>query len=240
MRRRSPFPTGPRCRARTGRRRARWASRIHDLVYRYPGEAPAALDGISIDIEPGGFVALVGPSGAGKSTLVEVILGLAHPDRRHCRDRGARPARVARGRARRGVLRAAAPRAWSRAASPRTSRSASRPSSIDRDRVLEVLRFAQLEEFVATLPDGIDTTVGKQADAFSGGQIQRIGLARALRAAEPAGARRGDQRPRRRHRVGDLREPAEAARADHARSSSRTGSRPCSMPTRCSSSRAGR
>ena len=51
---------------------------------------------------------------------------------------------------------------------------------IDRARVHEVLKFAQLEEFIATLPDGIDTSVGKQRDAFSGGQIQRIGLARAL------------------------------------------------------------
>jgi ATP-binding cassette subfamily C protein len=51
---------------------------------------------------------------------------------------------------------------------------------IDRDRVDEVLRFAQLDEFVASLPNGIDTGVGAQADAFSGGQIQRIGLARAL------------------------------------------------------------
>ena len=51
---------------------------------------------------------------------------------------------------------------------------------IDRDRVHEVLRFAHLEEFVSSLPDGIDTSVGEQTDAFSGGQIQRIGLARAL------------------------------------------------------------
>jgi ATP-binding cassette subfamily C protein len=54
------------------------------------------------------------------------------------------------------------------------------PGLIDRDRVREVLRFAHLDEFVESLPEGMDTTVGKQADAFSGGQIQRIGLARAL------------------------------------------------------------
>jgi ABC-type multidrug transport system fused ATPase/permease subunit len=152
---------------------------IHDLVYRYPGEASAALDGISIDIEPGGFVALVGPSGAGKSTLVEVILGLAIPTAGTVSIGGRAPLE----------LRASAPGAVSYVPQRPGLVSGSiaenvalgiEPEHIDRDRVLEVLRFAHLDEFVATLPDGIDTTVGKQADAFSGGQIQRIGLARAL------------------------------------------------------------
>jgi ATP-binding cassette subfamily C protein len=51
---------------------------------------------------------------------------------------------------------------------------------VDRDRVRAALAKAQLLDFVDLLPAGIDTTVGKQSDAFSGGQVQRIGLARAL------------------------------------------------------------
>lgn len=152
---------------------------IHDLVYRYPGEKTAALDSVSMDIEPGGFVALVGPSGAGKSTLVEVILGLALPTAGAVTIGGRAPLE----------LRASAPGVISYVPQRPGLVSGSiaenvalgiEPEDIDRDRVLEVLRFAHLDEFVATLPAGMDTTVGEQADAFSGGQIQRIGLARAL------------------------------------------------------------
>ncbi len=134
---------------------------------------------MSLTIEPGSFVALVGPSGAGKSTLAEVILGLALPTSGTVRIGGADPL----------ALRAGSPGA--------VSYVPQRPGmvagtiaenvalgietdEIDRDRVHEVLRFAHLEDFVSSLPDGIDTSVGEQTDAFSGGQIQRIGLARAL------------------------------------------------------------
>jgi ATP-binding cassette subfamily C protein len=51
---------------------------------------------------------------------------------------------------------------------------------VDRDRVRSVLAQSRLLDFVDSLPAGIDTPVGKQSDAFSGGQVQRIGLARAL------------------------------------------------------------
>jgi ATP-binding cassette subfamily C protein len=152
---------------------------ISDLVYRYPGEGAPALDGVSLDIDAGRFVAIVGPSGAGKSTLVEVILGLALPT----------SGEVSVGSRSPIELRAESPGAVSYVPQRPGMVSGTiaenvalgvRPGEIDRERVHEVLRFAQLEDFIATLPDGIDSTVGKQADAFSGGQIQRIGLARAL------------------------------------------------------------
>jgi len=152
---------------------------LDDVTYRYPGEQNPALKGVSLDIAPGSFVALVGPSGAGKSTLAEVVLGLAQPTSGTVRIGGVAPL----------ALRAGSPGAVSYVPQRPGMVSGSiaenvalgiEPERIDRDRVQEVLRFAHLEQFVAGLPDGIDTTVGKQADAFSGGQIQRIGLARAL------------------------------------------------------------
>ncbi|HWM35353.1 MAG TPA: ABC transporter ATP-binding protein [Pseudolysinimonas sp.] len=152
---------------------------LDDLGYTYPGEKSAALTGVTLTIEPGSFVALVGPSGAGKSTLAEVILGLARPTSGTVRIGGTAPL----------VLRAAAPGAVSYVPQRPGMVSGTiaenvalgiEADEIDRDRVREVLGFAQLSDFIATLPDGIDTSVGKQADAFSGGQIQRIGLARAL------------------------------------------------------------
>jgi ABC-type multidrug transport system fused ATPase/permease subunit len=54
------------------------------------------------------------------------------------------------------------------------------PLEIDRNRALEALRLAHLEELVLGLPEGLDTPLGKLQDGLSGGQMQRIGLARAL------------------------------------------------------------
>ena len=51
---------------------------------------------------------------------------------------------------------------------------------IDDDRVWEVLKEAQLDEFVRSLPDGLDTSIGERGIRLSGGQRQRIGIARAL------------------------------------------------------------
>ena len=54
------------------------------------------------------------------------------------------------------------------------------PLEVDRNRALEALRLAHLEELVHGLPEGLDTPLGKLQDGLSGGQMQRIGLARAL------------------------------------------------------------
>jgi ATP-binding cassette, subfamily B, bacterial PglK len=52
--------------------------------------------------------------------------------------------------------------------------------SIDRRRAIEALRLAQLEELISGLPEGLETSLGKLQDGLSGGQMQRLGIARAL------------------------------------------------------------
>jgi ATP-binding cassette subfamily C protein len=52
--------------------------------------------------------------------------------------------------------------------------------AVDRDRLERAISQANLTELVSSLPNGIDTNLGKRKDSFSGGQLQRIGLARAL------------------------------------------------------------
>lgn len=149
------------------------------VTYRYPGAAATALDDVSLSIPPGSFAAIIGPSGSGKTTLVELILGLGEPDAGEISIGGVEPR----------ALRRVAPGLVSYVPQKPGLVSGTvaenvalgiDPADIDRDRVHSVLGQAQLLDAIDALPEGIDTLVGKQSEAFSGGQVQRIGLARAL------------------------------------------------------------
>jgi len=147
--------------------------------FRYPGDEADTLNDIDLNVKPGSYVAIIGPSGAGKTTLVDLILGLIAPDSGAVRIGGIEPV----------ALRAAAPGLVSYVSQKPGLVSGSiaenvalgvRPELIDHALVDASLKSAYLSDFIATLPDGTATSVGHQADALSGGQIQRIGLARAL------------------------------------------------------------
>lgn len=152
---------------------------IKNLTYSYPGADTPTLHDISFDIPAGAKVAIIGPSGAGKTTLVDVILGLMKPTSGEVLIDGEKPSR------------------WRAQMPGRISYVPQRPGlvsgtiaenvalglnlpEIDHDRVRKALEQAHLWDFVQSLPEGIHTSIGKQADALSGGQIQRLGLARAL------------------------------------------------------------
>ncbi len=142
-------------------------------------EGSRVLDDVSLEVPAGCFAAIIGPSGAGKTTLVDVILGLIRPVEGSVSIGGYAP----------DELSATAPGLISYVPQKPGLISGTIAQNvalgiddalIDRDRVMEVLVSAYLEELIRSLPQGIDTSLGKQADALSGGQIQRIGLARAL------------------------------------------------------------
>jgi ABC-type multidrug transport system fused ATPase/permease subunit len=152
---------------------------IKNLTYSYPGADFPTLHDISFDIPAGAKVAIIGPSGAGKTTLVDVILGLMKPTSGEVLIDGEKPSR------------------WRAQMPGRISYVPQRPGlvsgtiaenvalgldlgQIDHERVRKALEQAHLWEFIQTLPEGVHTSIGKQADALSGGQIQRLGLARAL------------------------------------------------------------
>ncbi|MEO5882410.1 MAG: ATP-binding cassette domain-containing protein, partial [Caldimonas sp.] len=135
------------------------------------------LDHVSLTIEPGESVALVGPSGAGKSTLVNLLPRFLEPTSG-------------------SVLLDGKPLAeWSVVALRRQMALVSQDVSlfndsvaanvalgagIDRERVREALRAANLLDFADGLPQGIDTVVGHNASELSGGQRQRLAIARAI------------------------------------------------------------
>jgi len=152
---------------------------IDEVRFRYPGDETDTLHDISVEFAAGSYVAIIGPSGAGKTTLVDLILGLVTPDSGSVKIGGVPPV----------PLRAIAPGHVSYVPQKPGMVSGTiaenialgvEPSEIDTDLLERSIAAAYLTEFVATLPDGVHTSVGAQVDALSGGQIQRIGLARAL------------------------------------------------------------
>jgi ABC-type multidrug transport system fused ATPase/permease subunit len=152
---------------------------IANASFTHPGNTRPTLHQITLEIPAGGYVALVGPSGAGKTTLADLILGLNAPDSGQALVEGI-PAPLVR-TAIPGLMSYVPqkPGLVSGTIAENVALGLSL-SDVDRERVKAVLRLAELGALIDSLPDGIDTPLGKHADSLSGGQIQRLGLARAL------------------------------------------------------------
>jgi ABC-type multidrug transport system fused ATPase/permease subunit len=152
---------------------------MQEVTFTYPHARSAALRGISMVIEQGQSLALVGRSGAGKSTLADVILGVLEPDTGTVTLGGIRPT--------------AAVRQWPGGIAyvpqdvmlandtVRANVALGLPrGAIDEELVWDALRRAHLADYVRADPAGLDALIGERGLRFSGGQRQRLGIARAL------------------------------------------------------------
>lgn len=152
---------------------------LEGTSFRYPDANVFALKDMNLNIKAGSYVALVGPSGAGKTTLADLILGLHQPNSGSVR-LGGLDAFVLRSQYP-GLISYVPQKPGLVSGTIGQNVALGLPDSeIDRSRVWEVLKRAELSEMVENLPEGIDSLVGKHSEALSGGQIQRLGLARAL------------------------------------------------------------
>ena len=151
---------------------------ISGLHYSYPGREEPAVTGVSLELPAGRSLAIVGATGAGKSTLADLILGLLEPDSGTVAVGGRRPAEVIRHQP--GSVAYVPQDVQLIAGTVRDNVALAVPTDeVADERVWEALRRAHLADFVAGLA-GLDTVVGERGVRMSGGQRQRLGLARAL------------------------------------------------------------
>ena len=148
------------------------------VSFAYPERSEAVIDDFSLTIPVRSSAALVGVTGGGKSTLADILLGLLKPrsggvfaDGRDIREN------LASWRSRIGFV---PQHIYLLDDTIAANVVFGAPEGTDAAKVAEVLKTAQLAEFVASLPDGVDTVIGENGVRLSGGQRQRLGVARAL------------------------------------------------------------
>ncbi len=153
--------------------------KLNNISYTYPNAPTSALKSLTLTVPFGASVGIIGSSGAGKSTLVDVFLGLLKPTSGEVLVDGANIQNNMRSWMNQiGYV----PQAiYLTDDSLRNNIAFGVPQDeIKEDAVVRALHAAQLDDFLESLPEGLDTLVGERGVRLSGGQRQRIAIARAL------------------------------------------------------------
>ena len=153
--------------------------KLENISFRYHGAEKDSLKDVSLTILKGQSIAFVGPSGAGKTTIVDALLGLLEPGSGRVLVDGVNiNTNLAGWQQKIGYI--PQPIYLSDDTIKRNVAFGVEDDKIDDEQVWTALRAAQLEDFIVSLPDKLDTMVGEHGVRISGGQRQRIGIARAL------------------------------------------------------------
>ncbi len=152
---------------------------VQGVWWKYPEGERNVLEDASLVIHKGEAVAFIGESGAGKTTLADIILGLLHPQKGEVLLDGTDIYSI--------------PKRWAKTIGfvPQnvfliddTVRHnvafGIYEDEIEDDKIIRALKSAQIYDFIQGLPHGLDTVVGESGVKFSGGQRQRLAIARAL------------------------------------------------------------
>ncbi len=152
---------------------------LQDVSFDYPDSDSPTLIGVNISIKAGQQVALIGPSGAGKSTLADLVLGLLKPSSGSLLIDGQDPDEVIANNPGRLAYVPQRPGMISGTVAENIALGVS-ADQVDQTNLDNSIASAHLKKVLSQLPEGVDTNLGKRKDELSGGQLQRIGLARAL------------------------------------------------------------
>ena len=154
------------------------ASFGHSSLLRGPGADRDAVTGINLDVPAGSTVALVGETGSGKTTMASLISRLYDPASGSVRIDGidVRDLRLTDLASIVGVV---SQETYLLHATVRENLRYARPEASDAE-IEDAARDSQIHDLIASLPDGYDTMVGSRGHRFSGGEKQRIAIARTL------------------------------------------------------------
>lgn len=153
---------------------------LESVYYRYPGANSYVIKDLNIKIKVKTTVGIIGSTGAGKSTLIDILLGLLTPDKGHLKIDDQ-------------IVNEDLYRSWQNNIGYVPQSTYLTDSSIkeniafgvqerniDKEKVVQAAKMAQIHEFINELPKGYDTEIGERGVRLSGGQRQRISIARAL------------------------------------------------------------
>lgn len=152
---------------------------LDGVTFAYPGAETPALDRVSLRIPAGAHVAFVGSSGAGKSTMVDLLLGLLEPTAGHLEVGGERLELVLDSWRRRIGYVPQDVSLFDATVAENVALTWER-EKVEDEKVRRALQRAQLLDTVEAREGGIDARIGERGLAFSGGQRQRLGIARGL------------------------------------------------------------
>nr|WP_290951421.1 ABC transporter ATP-binding protein [Halomonas sp.] len=154
--------------------------RMQDVVFDYPGSRALALDGLNLTIPVNKMVGLVGSSGSGKSTAIDLLLGLIEPQKGRVLIDGIPLSSENLRHWQAGVGFVPQQIFLSDASILENVAFAIERDDIDIERAKEALHMAQLDDLIEGFPEGLETHIGERGVQISGGQRQRLGIARAL------------------------------------------------------------
>lgn len=152
---------------------------IKSVSFTYPNRSNPAISNVTFTIPVGTSIAFAGPSGAGKTTLIDILLGVLNPDTGTVLISNLSPlSAVAKWP---GAISYVPQDVVIVAGSIRENIALGYPIIEATDELINgALRVSHLDEFVSSLPQGVDTQVGERGARISGGQRQRLGIARAM------------------------------------------------------------
>ena len=152
--------------------------RLENLSFGYEGAAENAVSDISLHIRPGQQVAVIGGTGSGKSTLVQLLMGFRRPSAGHIYFDGRDSVSISPKTIRENIS-CVLQKAAIYSGSIRKNIAMGRPGATDEE-LLAAAEIAQMGDYLASLPEGLDHELTQSGKNLSGGQKQRICIARAV------------------------------------------------------------
>ena len=151
--------------------------KMNDVTFNYPGESVSLIKNVSLEVKRGQKLAIIGPSGVGKTTLLQLLLGSLIPTKGSVTIDGINVTRLQNNQAKCFSVLDQHPFLFNTSVLNNVRIGNENASNED---VKQAIKDVGLEDYIKSLPDGYNTNVRESGVRFSGGQRQRLALARIL------------------------------------------------------------